>query len=664
MLPLRLLRGSAAALLLGSVIMIPAMAQSPSVPTSGKTVVLAGHLPSALPSARSLDHVQANQPISFAITLPLRRQAELTDLLQRLQDPNDPQYGQYLTPVEFHARYSPSQADYDAVIAFARANGLQIVATHPNRLLLDVSASAATVERAFGLRLQNYQLPDGRTFRAPSSEPSIPSGMVGRISGLAGLDTMAVWHPHIRVPNVQADLLHPHVTGSGPGGGLSPSDIKTAYNLSSLNLNGTGQTIALFELDGYTASDITSYEQYFNLPSVTLQKVLVDNFSGAAGSGADEVTLDIELAIAVAPSINKVLVYEGPNTNTGVLDTYNKIATDNLAKQVSTSWGAAEQYVSSSTLVSENAIFEQMAAQGQSIYSAAGDSGAYDNGTTLSVDDPASQPYVVGVGGTSLTTNGAGGAWKSETTWNGGSVANGAGGGGISSVWSIPGYQSGNISTASKGSTTKRNVPDVSLNADPNNGYAIYYQGGWYIFGGTSCAAPLWAGFTSLVNQNRANNGSGTIGFPNPLLYKIGAGANYSSDFHDIADKSTNLYYPAVAGYDLATGWGAMNGANLLADLVSATPAAQPTQLLGNPGFENGVSMPAPWVATAGVVDNSSSEPAHSGSWKAWLDGYGISHTDTLYQPVFIPANITSATLSFYLHIDTAETTTTLAQIG
>ncbi|MCW3094827.1 MAG: putative protease, partial [Chthonomonadaceae bacterium] len=605
-----------------------------------------------------------------------------------------------------------------------------------------------------------YQVNGGRIFRAPSNEPQIPALLSGRLAAVVGLDTAAVWRTHYRekpaAPQGAVPLAgpgsgaQPRQTGSGPGGGLTPSDIKTAYNLNATGANGAGQALALFELDGYKVSDITSYESYFGLPNVPLQNVLVDGYSGAAGSGAGEVTLDIELQIALAPSISKIYVYEGPNSNAGVVDTYNRIATDNLAKSISTSWGLAENSNASSTRNSENQAFQQMAAQGQSIFAASGDSGAYDNGSTLSVDDPASQPYMTGVGGTSLTTVSAGGAWKSETTWNRGSIANGAGGGGVSTVWAKPSYQStyGTSSTA-------RNVPDVSLDADPYTGYSIYFNGTWNIYGGTSCAAPLWSAFVACVNQSRVAAAKGTLGFANPLIYQIGAGSNFGTDFHDIADNSTNLYYHATTGYDNATGWGSINGTGLFTDLVngtsgstvtipnaptnlvatagnaqvslswttvsgatsynvyrsvtngsgyavigtaptgsyldssatngttyyyvvtavntagesakssqvSATPTTSvtgPTQLLGNPGFENGANA-APWSATGGVIDNSTGQPAHSGSWKAWLDGYGRAHTDTLAQTVTVPSTITTATLTFWLHIDTAEITTTAA---
>lgn len=717
-------------------------------------VTLTGHIPPIIAQAQSAQRINAGEQIQLALSLPLRNQRALNEFLTRVSDPHDPLYGAYLTPEEFTARFGPTVEDYNRVKNFAKAAGLTVVGTHPNRTLLDVAGSAATLERAFAVHLMRYQLPNGTVHRAPDVEPSIPSTLAGRLTGIVGLED-AIRRPHsvLRKPDALGALgalsLQPHV-GTGPNGGLAPKDIKTAYNLNGLSVNGSGQTLGLFELDGYKASDITAYESFFGLPSVPLQNVLVDGATGSAGSGAGEVTLDIELQIALAPGASKVIVYEGPNSSAGVVDTYNRIATDNLAKQISTSWGLYEAGSGSSTINSENTAFQQMAAQGQSIFAAAGDSGAYDNGSSLSVDDPASQPYMVGVGGTTLTTNGSGGSYSSEKTWNGGSVSAGAGGGGISSVWSIPSYQSpaGIITTASKGSTTKRNVPDVSLDADPNTGYAIYVGGAWNVYGGTSCAAPLWSAFTALVNQQRLANGSALLGFANPALYTVGTGASYTSNFHDIADGSTNLFYPAVTGFDDATGWGTFNGTNLLNTLAGpsgppVTPAA-PTgltatagngqivltwnassgattynllrstasgaevsyktgltattytdtgltngttyyykvtatntagtsglsseasakpvaisQLLGNPGFETGTA--SPWVATAGVLDNSTSEPAHSGSWKAWLDGYGTTHTDTLYQQVAIPSTITSATLTFWLHIDTAETTTTAA---
>ena len=725
----------------------PALSQQ----TENATITLPGHISRIVDESQPLGPLETATPVRLAITLPLRNQARLNNLLARLYDPLDPLYGHFLTSMDFTANFAPTAADYAAVRRFAEQSGLKIVGTHANRLALDVQGTGAQVEAAFSVKLMKYRSPQGLLFHAPDSEPSLPPSLIGKVQAVVGLDTAGVLHPHlVKRPAGVGAVAH---AGSGPGGGLAPSDIKTAYNLNGVAEKGNGQTLAVFELDGYSSSDITAYESQFGIsPAVPLQNVLVDGFNGAAGSGAGEVTLDIELMAALAPNAAKIVVYEGPNSAAGVIDTYNRIATDNTAKEISTSWGMAEANNSASARSSENTIFQQMAAQGQSIFAAAGDSGAYDNGSNISVDDPASQPYMVGVGGTRLTTAGAGGAYSSETTWNGGSVSAGGGGGGISVEWGIPSYQSGVISAASQGSTTARNVPDVSLNADPNTGYAIYYGGSWQAYGGTSCAAPLWAAFTALVNQRRVTNGASLLGFPNPAIYTIGKGTRYSSDFHDIADNSTNLKYPAVTGYDDATGWGTFNGANLLTDLagsggtggtVPATPTnlaatagngqvslswtassgaasytiyrstssgtetsyrtgltttsltdtgltngttyfykvtavspagesaksteanatptsgtgGTPKQLLLNPGFE---SATASWTASAGVITTTTTgEPAHSGSYEAWLCGYGSAHTDTLYQTVTIPSTITTATLSFWLHIDTAETGTT-----
>ncbi len=635
----------------------------PPAALAAQTVKLSGHITPLVSAAVRLNHVGSGEKVSLALVLPLRNQADLNSLLERLYTPGDLLYGQFLTPDEFARQFGPTQADYNAVIAYAQSQGFKVTGTHGNRTIVDVVGSAQVVENAFALRLDSYQLQNGRVFQAPSNEPQIPVNLSGRLAAIVGLDTASVWHEHnvrLTPQNGNHSLFAPRQTGSGPGGGLTPSDIKTAYNLNGIGATGAGQSLALFELDGYKASDIAAYEAQYGLPNVPLQNVLIDGFSGAAGSGSGEVTLDIELQIAVAPGVNKVIVYEGPNSTAGVIDTYNRIATDNLAKSISTSWGLAENSSSSSTRNSESQAFQQMSAQGQSIFAAAGDSGAYDNGSTISVDDPASQPFMTGVGGTALKTVSAGGAWSSETTWNGGSISAGAGGGGISTVWAIPSYQSGVGS-----STTNRNVPDVSLAADPNTGYSIYVNGAWNIYGGTSCAAPIWSGFVACVNQSRVAAGKGTLGFANTLIYSIGKGSRYATDFHDIADNSTNLSYHAIAGYDNATGWGTINGAGLFTDLVNGTSGTvtgggTPTQLLGNPGFETGASV-TPWVVSTGVINSTTSEAPHTGTWKAWLNGYGTAHTDTLYQQVSVPATITTASLTFWLHIDSAETSGSLA---
>lgn len=551
----------------------------PSATFIPPSVRLPGHvLEKAVGKAVFIKSLDASAHVPLTFILPLRNKGKLEKLIQRIYDPSDQEYfGKYLTSEEFAERFAPTEEDYNKVIDYAEKLGMTVTGTHHNRTLLNVTSPAISIEKGFNLSLYQYRAPNGRKFHAPNNDPEVPVAIASIISGVVGLDNYAVWRPYNRKKKETNEFLNTNATSNksptGPGGGFSPSDLVTAYELTGVPANGSGQIIALFELGGYQASDINKYTTYFSLPPAKLTNILVD---GGSGPGINaEVTLDIELALALAPE-SQIYVYEGPNTNQGVLDTYNRIATDNLAKQVSTSWGLGENFVSSQYLQAENAIFSQMAAHGQTIYAAAGDSGAYDdypeNGSrTLVVDDPASQPYIVGVGGTMLTVNPGSGAYVSESVWNEG-LGNGAGGGGVSRVWPIPSWQTNVPNIYSK---TFRNVPDVSLNGDPNTGYAIYHDGQWAIYGGTSCAAPLWAAFTALVNQERAGSQMQPLGFASPTLYNIGTGSSRSTNFHDIT-KGNNLYYPAGMGYDNATGLGSFNGANLFASLTNLSPPPPP----------------------------------------------------------------------------------------
>lgn len=540
---------------------------------SSHPIRLSDHVPDKVTAkATFLGKFDSPEPIPFTFILPLRNQEELKNLIQRLYDPNDKAYyGKYLSTSEFNDRFAPTQEDYDKVIDYAKSIGLSIIKTHPNCTLLSVAGTPSTIERSFNISLDHYQLSSGRKFYAPNNNPEVPASIASVISGIVGLDNHALWRPFYRIRETLGASSEINLQShAGPGGGYSPADISAAYNVAGIPAKGAGQVIALFELGSYQLSDITTYTTQFGLPSPKLKNVLVDG--GSTGGINAEVTLDIELALALAPE-SEIYVYEGPNTNQGVLDTYNKIATDNIAKQVSTSWGLAED-LSVPYLQAENAIFQQMAAHGQTIYAAAGDSGAYDNypsSQELMVDDPACQPYVVGVGGTRLTVNPDNSAYVAESVWNNG-LGVGAGGGGVSKFWPIPAWQA-NIPTAS--SKTHRNVPDVCLNSDTNTGYAIYHNSRWMVFGGTSCAAPLWAAFTALVNQELAAHQKSPLGFANPALYAILTTASYPANFHDVTS-GDNLFYKAGSGYDNATGLGSFNGINLFTTLTNSAPIIPP----------------------------------------------------------------------------------------
>jgi kumamolisin len=681
-------------------------------------------LPPLVQQSRSLGPVPAQQTIALSLVLPLRNEAQLNALLTSLYTPGDPAYGHYLTTAQFTAQFGPTQADYDAVIAWAKSQGLAVTETYVSRKIVRVQGTAAVVGRAFGVQFQNYLAPDGSTFRAPTSEARVPVAIAARLAAVLGLDTTYHIRKHIvRRPanpfvpepfppdggiapqgggivpqdGVITPLgggmggihIQPHGgTLTGPDGGLSPFGIQVAYDLadpttgnSLTGQTGKGQTLGLYELDGYTLTDITAYENQFAINHIPLQNVLIDGYSGAAGSGADEVTLDIEMMAALAPGVNKIIVYEGnyDGSDASITDVYQRIADDNQANVVSTSWGGAEDQIASDITYIfdvENAIFMQMATQGQSFFAASGDGGSWDqtgSRSSLHADDPASQPYMAGVGGTSLTTNSSTGVYTSEKVWNN---SLGAGGGGISILWPLPTWQQ-NIfdpGVTSNGSATMRNVPDVSLDADPLTGYAFHFQNSWgEIGGGTSAAAPLWAAFTALVNQARVANNCPVLGFANPPIYYLAkfnhpnnaaTGPNYANDFHDITTGNNNVnnhpqFYPAVTGFDDATGWGTFNGAHLLGDLTSMANSGVIDQIIGDGGFEQSDANLAPWISSPNVIVHISGHPAHSGRWQAELCGYGATHTDTLVQTVRIPALASSATLSFWLQISTAETTAT-----
>jgi kumamolisin len=523
--------------------------------------------------AHFLGHKDPSSTVELALTLPLQNQDKLQTLLKELYDPGNARYHHWITPSEFAKQFGTSLTDYNAVIGFAAAHGLKIVDTSPTHTMLLVSGSTSAVESAFGTRLNEYKLSSGRVVYGPESQPTLPAAIAGRVNEVAGLDNIVIRHA-VRQPISTLDqVLRPYQghVGNGPAGGLSPADLKKAYNVPN-TYQGDGQTAAVYELDGYLRSDIDKFTQTFSLPSAPLNNILVDNYNGNAGGGAVEVVLDIDMILGMAPHIQTLYVYEAPNTNGAALDEYNRIANDNLAKVLSISWGLAEDVADPNLFQAENSVFEQMASQGQSVYDASGDSGAYDDAAwidppTLSVDDPASQPLVTGVGGTSLQVM-ADGTYNVEDVWQGtlaDAPNNGGGsGGGISSVWPKPDYQVTALGTTT---TTMREVPDVAVVADPNTGCDIYV-GGWFTCGGTSMAAPIWAGFTTLVNQRLASLNEQSLGAANPILYPIAHSNAYGTDFHDVI-AGNNLYYNAGPGYDDATGWGSFVADKLLIALAS-----------------------------------------------------------------------------------------------
>jgi uncharacterized repeat protein (TIGR01451 family) len=531
------------------------------------TQVVHGHVPEMVTrfGLKPLGRFNGTNHLKLALSLPLRDKPGLTNLLNQLYDPASPNYHRFLTAPEFAARFGPTPADYQALVGFATSNNLTIRNTHPNRVLLDLEGSVADIEKALRVKMQVYQHPsNARTFYAPDSDPALDTDVP--VLHVIGLDNSVLPFPKWK-QKTPAQNATARGTGSGPAGNFQGYDFRDAY-VPGVSLTGTGQSVALFELDGYYTTDVLAYEGQTGLPNVPLVNVLLDGFNGVPQSfgGDGEVTLDIDMAIAMAPGISAVYVYEGFIPE----DILNRIATDNTSRQISCSWGWLPFDPTT------DQTFQQFASQGQSFYSASGDDGAEPQASLIV--PPSDDPYITQVGGTTLTTTGPLGTWVSETVWSWFSIGfPAASSGGSSFTYPLPTWQQGINMSQNGGSTSFRNYPDVALTAD--NIYIIADNGipqpGT---GGTSCAAPLWAGLTALANEQAAINGDPPIGFLNPTIYALAKSTNYLHVLHDITtgndtnDVSPTLYF-AFPGYDLCTGWGTPNGSNLLNALAPVSSA-------------------------------------------------------------------------------------------
>jgi subtilase family serine protease len=548
---------------------------------AGELKTLHGHVPEAIRALKPKGNLAGTNQLHMAIGLPLRNTEALKTFIDQLCNPASPGYRQFLTQDEFNARFGPTVEDYEAVKAFAISNGFSIVETCSNRILLDVTGPASAVEKAFHVKLNVYRHPAGdRDFFAPDKEPAVDAALP--VADIQGISDFPKPHPHFVQHGKTTATTH-STTGSAPdnSGDFFGNDFRNAYSPGTA-LTGAGQSVCLFEVDGFTNADVTAYANAAGngRTNIVIQTVLLDGFNGVVydANANVEVCLDIEMAMAMAPGLTKIIVVEGNPTAFNPNDILNSMLSfSSTAKNLSSSWG----WSGGPGTTTDN-IFTNMAAVGQSFFNAAGDSCAFTSGpnSVNGVDNPSntgtpsSSPIITQAGGTTMTMNGSGASYASETVWNWGirygSSYDGEGSsGGISSFYAIPSWQVGapNL-VAAGGSSSFRNIPDVAATAD--DVYVKYGNGqSTDGIGGTSCAAPLWAGFMALVNQQAAANGLPPVGFANPALYSIARGPNYQACFHDITtgnntwSSSPGLFY-AGAGYDLCTGLGTPNGTGLI----------------------------------------------------------------------------------------------------
>ncbi|MHB8219823.1 MAG: S53 family peptidase, partial [Acidimicrobiales bacterium] len=681
---------------------------------SAPVIPLGARVEAGLPPARSME-------IDVALTLP--HAGTLASLATAVSTPRSSEFRHFLGPGQFRAKFAPSPQTVRGVKAWLRASGLMPGSSAHDALLIPASGPAQDVERAFGTQLSWVRMSSGRTAFTATITPTVPASLAGTIQGVIGLSSVGRWHTNIvRAGGAQPATPSPspspstpspspspspaHLTAalrtsvgaqvSGPtacqaasdlthpGGPLTFEQIAGAYGLSGLyaqGRSGSGVTVALYELEPYLSSDVQRFEQCYGI-ATPVRHITVDGGPRFSGPGSGEAALDIEDVAALSPG-SSIVVYQGPNstqTSRGPIDTFAAIASQDVARVVSTSWGLCEAQNTLATggpPATEALIFEQMTIQGQTVVAASGDDGSegcwsaspnsFDTNAQLEVDDPASQQDVTAVGGTSLP----GGLVAEQTAWNAclnagvhcaSTPLNGSGGGGISRAWAMPSWQQdagrGTINAYSNGTSCGqpvggycREVPDVSADAAPQTGYVTYWDGTWGVVGGTSGAAPLWAATLADAEQ-----GCGVpFGMVNPVLYALGS--RNSPAFSDVTvpgnNDLTNTHagaYPTSTGYDMSTGWGSPNASALMAGLQAPGGCPVVTALSSAGGPLAGGSLMTIFgsdLSGASAVNFGPSHPAaivSSSSTSVTVEVPAAQYSTVVYVTVTTPNGVSAGT--------------------
>ncbi len=478
--------------------------------------------------------------LRLSVCLPIRNRQALTALVDQISNPASPSFRRYLTPAQLTQQFCPTEQDYQAVIRFAEENRLAVRSRYANRLLLDISGTVPDIETAFHVALRTYQHPKAsKQFFAPDAQPWVDASVP--IFSVNGLDNYSSPPPPVN-GTPAARQRSPRMGAHSPAdSGFYGAEFRRAY-IPDVTLTGAGQSLGLLERDGYLPWQITEYESIADLAPVPLENVLLDGVDGRPDTidYGVIVTANIQMAIAMAPGLDRIVVFEGTNPD----HLLNSMLSRYEIKQFASGWTGSF----SSAQVEGFALL--MAAQGQSLFWSSGIWGAAFD----SLCSPTDAPHLTTVGGTELQVDPSG-AYASETV-------NPPSGGGISQILTIPPYQQGINMTACGGSTSMRNVPDVAIVSYPTAFVLnVFDPFEW----GTDLSISLWAAFAALVNQQAAILGQPPVGFLNPALYEIASGPLYGSCFHDITVGHSeglhhNSYY-AVPGYDLCTGLGTPQGA-------------------------------------------------------------------------------------------------------
>jgi hypothetical protein len=595
--------------LAGIVAGTPAGAAPASSPALGPVTV--GAAPLLPRGAASLGPALQSTKMRVDVVLEPRDPAALAAFANEVSTPGSPLFRHYLPKGAFPARFGPTPATIAAVETSLRDEGLPAGHLSADHLSIGITATVGQLEKAFSTTIGRYKV-GNRVAWANETAPRFASAVANYVQGVIGLDNLyPPQHTSIPSPRRASPKASPHVVTGGPqpcpdavnagppNDSFTADQLASAYNFSSLYGEGdfgAGVAVGIYELEPNLTSDITAYQSCYDT-NTTVSYTEVDGGAGT-GAGEGEAALDIEDVIGLAPDAT-IDVYQAPNNGsapgTGPYDEYEAMIAPDGVKVITTSWGQCETAETKTDATDEQTLFEEADTYGISVFSAAGDDGSEDcdatDGTTgLAVDDPASQPYVTGVGGTTTT---ALGPPPTQTVWNDANTGTGAGGGGISKFWTMPSYQSAAASSVdvkqadSSGTPCKaatgsdcREVPDVSADADPYSGYVIYYCGacapgvsntginGWQGIGGTSAATPLWAALAALIDADSACTKD--IGFANPALYQVAAETGaYPNDFYDVTSGDNDYTgtnkgkFPAETHYDMASGLGTPDAAGL-----------------------------------------------------------------------------------------------------
>jgi kumamolisin len=517
-------------------------------------VVLPGSERSAAAGARATGASDPNERFEISVIVRRANGGSLHSRVAALASGN--RTARPMTRSEFAQQHGAATADLAAVRAFALAAGLSVIAEHAARRTVRLAGSVAQFEAAFAVRLQRFAHAGG-SYRGRMGTIQIPAELQDIVEAVLGLDDRPQAQPHFR-------LRKPLAAGaSAAGTSFTPPRVAALYGYPAGT--GQGECVGLVELGGgFRPADLQTYFAGLGVGPVSVSAVSVDGAANAptgSANGPDgEVMLDIEVVGAIAPAA-RIVAYFAPNTDAGFLDAVTTAIHDttNAPSVISISWGGAESTWTSQALTAMSSAFEAAAMMGITVCVASGDNGSSDgvSGGGKHVDFPASSPYTLACGGTSLKASPT--AIESETVWNDGS-AGGASGGGISSFFATPTWQahlSAQTSTGTVAPLSMRGVPDVAGDADPQTGYEVRIDGSGTVIGGTSAVAPLWAALIARINQI---NGKPT-GFVNPALY---ANPNALCDI----TKGNNGAFAATVGWDACTGLGTPDGAALV-NLVS-----------------------------------------------------------------------------------------------